>query len=80
MSTAVEQSVGCGQVTGGIEKTEGDHGENVALMDAGVRHCYQSFGLDLAGADKLKTTPPADDPSFNRLVIALSQSQTIVRA
>lgn len=34
-----EQSVGCGQVTGGIEEIEGgEHGENVTVTDAGVLH------------------------------------------
>lgn len=76
----VGQSVGYGQVTDGIEQIEGgEHGEIVSVMDAGVLH-YRNFELDLAGAHKLKNTPPADGPAFNRWLVALSQSQPILGA
>lgn len=75
-----EQSVGHVQVSGGIEMIEGgDHGDHVTVVDAGVLHCYQNVGLDLAGAHKPKDTPAADGRSFNRLILALSQGQPVMR-
>ena len=48
-----EQSVGHVQVSGGIEMIEGgDRGEHVTVVNAGVLHCYQKVGLDLAQAKK----------------------------
>ena len=78
----VEQSVGCGQVTGQIKEIKcGEHGESVTATDAGVLHDCHNFELDFAGAHRLRKVPPANDTSFNRMVVALScQSQPITSA